>query len=91
MKSNHNAIREVLRQHPDGLTSRRISELTGIDYRSVRKSLETVHGVYIDRWENVTYRNNLAAVWVVVEVPDNCPKPDNIGRRSRERICTQED
>ena len=88
MKSNHNTIREVLMRYPDGLTSSQIAELTGISYRSVRKSLESVFGVYIDRWENVTYRNNLAAVWVIVDVPENCPKPDNIGRRTRERIRT---
>jgi hypothetical protein len=48
--------------------------------------LESVFGVYIDRWEKSTYRNTLAAVWVVVDVPENCPKPENIGRRSRELL-----
>lgn len=86
MKSNHNLIREVLQQHPDGLKSSDISMLTGISNRSVNKSLESVFGVYIDRWEKSEYRNNLAAIWVVVDVPDNCPKPENNGRRSRERI-----
>jgi hypothetical protein len=78
MKSNHNTIRKVLIEHPDGLTSRQISEMTGISYRSVRKSLESVFGVYIDRYITARYRNNLTAVWVVVDVPDNCPKPDHI-------------
>jgi hypothetical protein len=91
MKSNHNIIRALLKQHPDGLKSSDISELTGIDNRSINKSLESVFGVYIDRWEKSAYRNNLAAIWVVVDVPEDCPKPDNTGRRSRERICTKED
>lgn len=81
-------IREVLQQYPDGLKSSDIARLTGITNRSVNKALESVFGVYIDRWEKSTYRNNLAAIWVVVDVPDNCPKPDETGRRSRERIRT---
>jgi hypothetical protein len=91
MKSNHNIIRDLLRQYPDGLKASDISRLTGINNRSVNKSLESVFGVYIDRWEKSAYRNNLAAIWVVIEVPENCPKPNNTGRRSRERIRTEED
>ena len=91
MKSNHNIIRELLKRHPDGLKSSDIAKFTGIDVRSVNKSLESVFGVYIDRWENATYRNTLAAVWVVVNVPENCPKPNNTGRRSRERLCETTD
>ena len=86
MKSNHNIIRELLKRHPDGLKSSDIATITGIDVRSVNKSLESIFGVYIDRWENATYRNTLAAVWAVVDVPENCPKPANTGRRSREQI-----
>ncbi len=91
MKSNHNIIRELLKRHPDGLKSSDIAKFTGIDNRSVNKSLESVFGVYVDRWEKATYRNTLAAVWVVVDVPENCPKPNNTGRRSRERLCETTD
>lgn len=91
MKSNHNIIRDLLKQHPDGLKASDIAKLTGISNRSVNKSLESVFGIYIDRWEKSEYRNNLAAIWVVVEVPEDCPKPENTGRRSRERIRTKED
>ena len=83
MKSNHNSIRDTLKQHPDGLKSSDISRLTGIDYRVVNKALEGVFGVYIDRWEKSTHRNTLAAIWVVVDVPENCPKPANTGRRTK--------
>ena len=83
MKSNHNIIRDTLKQHPDGLKSSDISKLTGIDKRVVNKALESVFGVYIDRWENATYRNTLAAIWVVVDVPENCPKPNHTGRRTK--------
>ena len=60
-----------------------ISRLTGIDKRVVNKALESVFGVYIDRWEKSTHRNTLAAIWVVVDVPENCPKPENTGRRTK--------
>jgi hypothetical protein len=91
LKSNHNIIRDLLKKHPDGLKASDIAKLTGIEVRSVNKSLEGVFGVYIDRWEKSTYRNTLAAIWVVVDVPDNCPKPENTGRRSRERLCETTD
>ena len=91
MRSNHNIIRELLKRHPDGLKSSDIAKFTGIDVRSVNKSLESVFGVYVDRWEKSTFRNTLAAVWVVVDVPVNCPKPENMGRRSRERIRNPDD
>ncbi len=83
MKSNHNIIRDTLKQHPDGLKSSDISKLTGIDKRVVNKALESVFGVYVDRWEKSTHRNTLAAIWVVVDVPDNCPKPNHTGRRTK--------
>ena len=86
MRSNHNTIRELLKRHPDGLKSSDIAKFTGIDNRSINKSLENVYGVYIDRWEKSDYQNTLAAIWIVVDVPENCPKPENIGRRTREQV-----
>jgi hypothetical protein len=83
VKSNHNIIRELLKRHPDGLKASDMAKFTGIEVRSINKSLESVFGVYIDRWEKSTHRNTLAAIWVVVDVPENCPKPENIGRRSQ--------
>jgi hypothetical protein len=68
-----------------------IAKFTGIDVRSVNKSLESVFGVYVDRWEQSARYNTLAAIWVVVDVPENCPKPKNTGRRSRERISNPAD
>ena len=68
-----------------------ISKFTGIDNRAVNKALENVFGVYIDRWEKSTFRNTLAAIWVVVAVPENCPKPEHTGRRSREKIRNPDD
>jgi len=86
VKSNHNIIRELLKQYPDGLKSSDISRLTGIDKRVVNKALENVFGVYVDRWENSLRRNTLARIWVVVDVPENCPKPENTGRRSEKEF-----
>ena len=89
MKSNHNIIRDLLKQHPDGLKASDIAKFTGIDVRSVNKALEGVFGVYIDRWEKSTHLNTLAAIWVVVDVPENCPKPNNTGIRSAKKLLIQ--
>ena len=83
MKSNHNIIRELLKRHPDGLKASDMAKFTGIEVRSVNKALEGVFGVYVDRWELATHRNTLAAIWAVVDVPINCPKPENAGGRSQ--------
>jgi predicted transcriptional regulator len=91
VKSNHNIIRELLKRHPEGLKSREIADITGIDKRVVNKALESVFGVYIDRWERSVFRNTLSAVWLVVDVPENCPKPANTGRRSCERTRNPDD
>ena len=77
-KSNHIAIREVLRQHPDGLTIQNIAHLTGIKHEaSIRNALLAMPDVYIDRWiERRSARGQDVAVWCAVEVPPHCPRPD---------------
>lgn len=72
-------IREVLRQpqHSDG---REINDLVGIlgsDRWSIRDALHRMPDAYIDRWHKPPHtRGRYAAVWCVVEVPENCPMPD---------------
>jgi predicted Zn-ribbon and HTH transcriptional regulator len=69
-------IRQVLREVPDGLTVNEIWAALDIplDTRSteVYKALKRMPDVYIDRWT----RYPTAAVYVAVEVPANCPKPE---------------
>ena len=70
-------IREALRKYPDGLE---ISELVGVmgsDKWSIRDALHKMPDAYIDRWhKKPATRGRYAAVWCVVEVPENCPMPN---------------
>jgi len=68
-------IRALLREHSDGLSVRGICLQTGIDDRVVRACLKKMADAYIDRWVIGRMRRPHEAIWCVVEVPANCPKP----------------
>ena len=72
-KSNHHAIRMVLQKYPDGLTVVEIVERTEKERRAIYRALLDMPDAYIDRW--TSHRKQWAAVWCVVVVPENCPKP----------------
>jgi len=72
-KSNHHAIRMALQKYPDGLTVSEIAERTEKERRAIDKALLDMPDAYIDRW--TTNRKQWTAVWCVVVVPENCPKP----------------
>lgn len=75
--SAHNKIRSVMTQHPDGLSTSMLADLIPKANRdSLRQALQQMPDAYIDRWCKGGAREPLHAVWVVVRVPDDCPKPD---------------
>ena len=67
-------LRQALRAAPDGLTASELMVELGLSTRTVQiySSLKGMPDVYIDRW--ATPYN--AAVYVAVEVPANCPRPE---------------
>lgn len=70
-------IRAVLRQHPEGLTTRQIMEhLPRIKKsQTLRNILERrMPDAYIDRWA-APVRGQYQAVWCVVTPPRHCPYP----------------
>lgn len=67
-------LRELLRAHPDGLTILEMMKVTAAGEHSVRQALTKMPDAYIDRW--VPRSGMPAAVWCVVEVPENCPRPE---------------
>jgi hypothetical protein len=73
-KSNHERIRKILRTC-DGMTVVSISDLMGVDQSSIRQSLKDMVDAYIDRWVSGA-RGSWQAVWCVVDVPEDCPKPE---------------
>lgn len=68
------ALRRLLRKHPDGLTTAQASELSGFDSADVRRSLAAMPDVYVDRW-TMGKRGQYMKVWCIAYVPPNCPHP----------------
>ena len=73
-KSRHDLIRNILRQHEDGLTKTEICKYAELDPRSISKSLDAMPDVYIDRWERPKKRV-LTPIYIAVLVPEDCPRP----------------
>jgi len=83
-KSNHAAIRALLHQNPDGLMVSEIAKALGVKNDSIKVALRSMVDTYIDRW--VRLRGSpIAAVWCAVEVPTNCPKPDDTRSKSKSK------
>jgi hypothetical protein len=74
-KSRHQLIRNTLLAHEDGLTKSQICTISGIDARSIKKSLDAMPDVYIDRWEKPK-RRLITPIYIAVKVPKDCPKPN---------------
>ena len=74
MNTHHQKIRDLLK-NSEGLTTRQLQYRLGVDQRTLCKSLKSMPDSYIDRWSG-PHRGQWAAVWCVVEVPEDCPKPD---------------
>lgn len=68
------ALRKLLRKHPDGLTTQQAAELSGYDASDTRRSLTAMPDVYVDRWVKGG-RGQYMKVWCVAYVPPNCPHP----------------
>lgn len=85
-KPHHPAIRALLRQHPDGLTTEMICKhIPAISSdKTLRKCLEAMPDTYIDRWV-APRRGQWQAVWCIVVPPENCPHPDTEKEPARTR------
>ena len=66
-------IRALLRKAPDGLTVSELIAKTGHQRSYTIRALHKMPDTYIDRWTPV--RHTHAAVWAVVDVPEDCPAP----------------
>jgi predicted transcriptional regulator len=70
------AIRRALKKIEDGMTIRELEEVTGRKYANISSTVRQMPDVYIDRWQQPLKRGGgYAAVYVLVKVPENCPKP----------------
>lgn len=91
-KPHHPAIRALLRQHPEGLTVSAIQHTLLISKTdTVRKCLEAMPDVYIDRWVKThNSRGQFLAIWCAVEPPPNCPYPTDRHDRPQTRWATSD-
>jgi hypothetical protein len=80
-KSKPPVIRSLLRECEDGMSVNEIEAKTGIDQDLVRKCLNKMPDAYIDRW--VYLHSNPTAIWCVVVIPENCPRP----KRKKVKLC----
>lgn len=69
------AIRALLLGNEDGLTSGELARALGVTKSTVTAILDDTYGFYVDRWAT-TETGSLAAVWICVQVPANCPRPE---------------
>jgi hypothetical protein len=74
-KSRHHLIRDTLLAHEDGLNKSQICNITNFSPNSIKKSLDAMPDVYIDRWEKQKKRI-ITPIYIAVKVPEDCPKPN---------------
>ena len=68
-------IRSLLLEHSDGLSVSEICLRTGVDVRVTRTCLKKMADAYIDRWILGAHQRPPEAIWCVVHVPKDCPRP----------------
>ena len=67
-------IRNLL-QASDGMTTKQLAITIDSGMRDITRALKAMPDCYVDRWTG-PQRGQWAAVWCVVEVPEDCPKPE---------------
>lgn len=72
--TRQNKVRQLLRNHPLGLSPFEISEKTGLYVANVRTALRAMPDCYVDRWRPAK-RGQFEKIWIAVPVPENCPHP----------------
>jgi len=68
-------LREILLGYEDGLTINDLIVKTCLDGSNLRRVLADMDDVYIDRWLASQYQKPAQAVYCIVKIPEDCPKP----------------
>jgi hypothetical protein len=68
-------LREILLGYEDGLTINDLIVKTCLDGSNLRRALAGMDDVYIDRWLASQYQKPAQAVYCIVKIPEDCPKP----------------
>lgn len=86
MYSYNKQVREILRQHPDGLTTSQLHAMIEAPEGRMRSVLRSMPDAYIDRWQTRGTQKYLSAVWCVVDVPEHCPRPEKVGTKHSKSV-----
>lgn len=68
-------LRETLLNDLRGFTVADLAVRTGIEERQLRRALDVMEDVYIDHWYPAKHQKPAQAVYRIVVVPNDCPKP----------------
>lgn len=83
------AVRQALKDHPDGLTSAELQAMIGACRPNIRRALRAMPDTYVDRWRRGSC-NAFEKVWCVAYVPPDCPHPkDTVYKGGHGRPKTQ--
>jgi hypothetical protein len=74
-RKNQPLLREILLGYEDGLTINDLIVKTCLDGSNLRRALADMDDVYIDRWLASQYQKPAQAVYCIVKIPEDCPKP----------------
>ena len=85
MRPHHDKIRACLGNSPDGMSIAELGGCTQIKSDTVRRSIKTCFGVYIDRYDG-PIRGQWRAVYMLADVPQDAPIPE----RKREKTHEQD-
>ena len=75
------AVRQLLRDNPDGMDVGTIANNLDREPGNIRKLLYTMPDAYIDRWTRFGGMGRHIAIWCVVVPPENWPPPETKPRR----------
>jgi hypothetical protein len=76
-------LRKILLGYEDGLTINELIVKTGLDGSNLRRALADMDDVYIDRWLASQHQKPAQAVYCIVKIPEDCPKPEKAPNEKR--------
>lgn len=77
------AIRELLLNHPQGLTRQEISDTLNINVSNVKTAINGMPDVFVDRWIRGGH-GQYQKIFCAVYVPEDCPHPkDRVYRQPK--------
>jgi hypothetical protein len=74
-------VREVLWANPEGLTVKQIADMLGTDAVYIHAQVKKMVDTYILGWTDGGGRPR--ALWAVVVMPKNCPRPPKWERKKK--------